>query len=287
MANETTSSTLSELYTEIVAEALFVASERSIMRPLVKNYAITGGGKSVEVPIYAAVSAAAVSEAADLSNTAINPSSVTITASENGIMTTLTDLGRNAAPRNVAADIGKLFGEAIAKKIDTDLTALFGGFSNTVGSATTVMSAALIFNAVAKLRATGVPSDNLACILHPNIAFDLKSGLSNTFANPNPGAGNEALRTGFAGQIAGVSVYETSNMADSSGNNPGTTGDYKGAVFHSDALGLAMMQDLKIETQRDASLRADEIVATAVYGVGELQDSYGCEVEADSSIQDA
>ena len=287
MANESTSSTLSELYTEIVAEALFVASERSIMRPLVKNYAITGGGKSVEVPIYAAVSAAAVSEAADLSNTAINPSSVTITASENGIMTTLTDLGRNAAPRNVAADIGKLFGEAIAKKIDTDLTALFGGFSNTVGGNTTVMSAALIFNAVAKLRATGVPSDNLACILHPNIAFDLKSGLSNTFANPNAGVGNEALRTGFAGQIAGVSVYETSNMADASGNNPGTTGDYKGAVFHSDALGLAMMQDLKIETQRDASLRADEIVATAVYGVGELQDSYGCEVEADSSIQDA
>ena len=287
MANETTSSTLSELYTEIVAEALFVASERSIMRPLVKNYAITGGGKSVEVPVYAAVSAAAVADATDLGNTAINPSSVTITASENGIMTTLTDLGRNAAPRNVAADIGKLFGEAIARKIDTDLTALFGGFSNTVGSATTVMSAALIFNAVAKLRATGVPSDNLACILHPNIAFDLKSGLSNTFANPNAGVGNEALRTGFAGQIAGVSIYETSNMADSSGNNPGTTGDYKGAVFHSDALGLAMMQDLKIETQRDASLRADEIVATAVYGVGELQDSYGCEVEADSSIQDA
>ena len=285
MSAETTSSTLSELYTEIVAEALFVASERSIMRPLVKNYAITGGGKSVEVPIYAAVSAAAVSEASDLSNTAINPSSVTITASENGIMTTLTDLARNSAPRNVAGDIGKLFGEAIAKKIDTDLTALFGGFSNTVGGATTVMSAALIFNAVAKLRATGVPSDNLACILHPNIAFDLKSGLSNTFANPNAGVGNEALRTGFAGQIAGVSIYETSNMADSSNNNPGSTGDYKGAVFHSDALGLAMMQDLKIETQRDASLRADEIVATAVYGVGELQDSYGCEVEADSSIQ--
>jgi N4-gp56 family major capsid protein len=287
MANESTSSTLSELYTEIVAEALFVASERSIMRPLVKNYAITGGGKSVEVPVYGKVSAAAVADATDLSNTAINPTSVTITASENGLMTTLTDLGRNAAPRNVAADIGKLFGEAIARKIDTDLTALFGGFSNTVGSATTVMSAALIFNAVAKLRATGVPSDNLACILHPNIAYDLKSGLSNTFANPANGVGNEALRTGFAGQIAGVSIYETSNMTDSSGNNPGTTGDYKGAVFHSDSLGLAMMQDLKIETQRDASLRADEIVATAVYGVGELQDSYGCEVEADSSIQDA
>jgi len=37
MANETTSSTISELYTEIVAEALFVANEQSIMRNLVKN----------------------------------------------------------------------------------------------------------------------------------------------------------------------------------------------------------------------------------------------------------
>ena len=284
MAN-TTSSTLSELYTEIVAEALFVASERSIMRPLVKNYAVTGGGKSVEVPIYSAVSAAAVSEASDLSNTAIDPTSKTITCSEHGLMTTLTDLARNSAPRNVAGDIGRLFGEAIAKKVDKDLTALFGGFSTTVGSASTTMSASLIFQAVAKLRANSVPGDNLNAVIHPQVAFDLKSGLTNTFANPNPGVGNEALRSGLVGQIAGVNIFETSNMTDSSSNDPGTTGDYKGAVFHPDSLGLAMMQDLKIETQRDASLRADEIVATAVYGVGELDDSKGCEVEADSSIQ--
>ena len=285
MANESTSSTLSELYTEIVAEALFVASERSIMRPLVKNYAVTGGGKSVEVPIYSAVSASAVSEASDLSNTAIDPTSKTITCSEHGIMTTLTDLARNSAPRNVAGDIGRLFGEAIAKKIDKDLTALFGGFSTTVGSASTAMSAALIFQAVAKLRANSVPGDNLNAVIHPQVAFDLKSGLTNTFANPNPGVGNEALRSGLVGQIAGVNIFETSNMTDSSSNDPGTTGDYKGAVFHPEALGLAMMQDLKIETQRDASLRADEIVATAVYGVSELNDTNGCEVEADSSIQ--
>ena len=130
MANETTSSTVSELYTEIVAEALFVASEQSIMRNLVRNYTIAGGGKSVEVPIYANVSAAAVNEATDLSNTAINPTSVTITASEVGIMTTLTDLARNSASRNVAGDIGRLFGEAIARKIDADLSALFTGVFN-------------------------------------------------------------------------------------------------------------------------------------------------------------
>ena len=281
MANETTSSTLSELYTEIVAEALFTASERSIMRPLVKNYAIAGGGKSVEVPIYSAVSAAAVSEATDLSNTAINPTSVTITASENGIMTTLTDLGRNASPRNVAADIGRLFGEAIAKKIDTDLTALFDGFSTSVGAADAALTVAKMFEAVANLRNSAVPIADVSAVLHPMIAYDLKANLTNTFANANANdLANEALRNGFVGRLAGVPIFETSNIA-----NTGTTGDYKNGVFHRDALGLAMMQDLKIETQRDASLRADEIVATAVYGVGELQDSYGIELLADSSIQ--
>lgn len=280
MANESTSSTLSELYTEIVAEAQFVASEKSIMRNLVKNYAISGGGKAVEVPVYAAVSAAAVSEATDLSNTAIDPTSVTITASEVGVMTTLTDLARNSAPRNVAADIGKLFGEALARKQDADLTNLFNGFSVELGDGSTAITPAVIFNALSTLRANALPTNECSVVLHPKIAYDLKSGLTNTFAGLDTDTSNEALRAGFVGKLAGLNVFETSNIA-----NTGTAGDYKGGAFHKDALAIAMMQDVKIETQRDASLRADEIVATSVYGVGEIHDSYGIELHYDSSIQ--
>jgi len=280
MANETTSSTISELYTEIVAEAQFVASEKSIMRNLVKNYAISGGGKAVEVPVYAQVSAAAVADATDLSNTAINPSSVTITASEVGVMTTLTDLARNSAPRNVAADIGKLFGEALARKQDADLTGLFDSLTTEVGDGTAAISPAAIFNAMSTLRANSLPINECAVVLHPKIAFDLKSGLTNTFAGLDTENSNEALRSGFVGKLAGMNIFETSNMS-----NTGNAGDYKGAAIHKDALAIAMMQDVKIETQRDASLRADEIVATSVYGVGEIHDSYGVELHFDSSIQ--
>ena len=145
MANETTSSTVSDVYTEIVAEALFVAKEQSIMRGLVRNYTIAGGGKSVEVPIYSSVSAAAVNEATDLTNTAVNPSSVTITATEKGVMTTLTDLARNSASRNVAGDIGRLFGEAIARKMDQDLIGLFDGFSTSIGGGGTELTIDIIF----------------------------------------------------------------------------------------------------------------------------------------------
>lgn len=282
MANETTSTSLNDLLPQIVAEAMFVASERSIMRNLVKNYTLpAGSGKTITVPRYPLQTAAAVNEGTDLTNTSVATDGATLTVSEVGIMTTVTDFARMTSASNVIADVGRLFGEAIARKIDTDLTALFDGFStNTLGDGTTAISAAVVFQAVAKLRSAGVPGSDLFCVLHPSIAYDLKANLTNTFANPNAGLiQNEALATGYVGMLAGVPIYETSNMA-----NTGTTGDYKGGLFHRDALGLALMQDIKIETQRDASLRADEIVATAVYGVGELYDGYGVELHYDSSI---
>lgn len=282
MANESTTTTLNDLLPSIVAEALFVASEASIMRNLVRNYTIPmGSGKTITVPRYPQVSAAALTEGTDMSNTAVSTDGATLTVSEVGVMTVVTDLARMASASNVIADVGRLFGEAIARKIDTDLTALFDGFAtNALGDGTTAITAAAIFQAVAKLRSAGVPPTDLFCVLHPAIAYDLKANMTNTFANPNAGIlQNEAMATGYVGTLAGVPIFETSNMA-----NTGTTGDYKGGLFHRDALGLAFLQDIKIETQRDASLRGDELVATAVYGVGELYDGYGVELHYDSSI---
>jgi len=281
MANETTLSTLDDLIVPMIAEALFVASEASIMRPLVRNYALPkNSGKVIQVPIYPVVAAAAVAEATDLANTAISTSKADLTVAEVGVMTTVTDMAVNTSESDVVKDLGKLFGEGIARKMDADLMALFDGFSGAVGAADAAITVAKIFEAVSKLKQSGVPSNDMACVLHPAVAYDLKANMTNTFANPNPtDVANEALRTGFVGQLAGVNVYESSNMA-----NTGTTGDFKGGLFHKDALGLAMLQDIKIETQRDASIRGTEIVATAVYGVGELHDSYGIEVLADSSI---
>jgi N4-gp56 family major capsid protein len=287
MANESTTTSLNDLLPSIVAEALFVAQERSIMRGLVRNYTLPmSSGKTITVPIYPKQTAAAVNEGTDLTNTEIATSGATLTIGEVGIMTTVTDLARNASASNVIADVGRLFGEAIAAKMDKDLTALFTGFSNAEGDYTTQITAASIFKAVAKLRGQGVDPAGCFCVIHPEIAYDLKSALTTGGSTAAFGGGygvsdvaNEAMRMGYVGMLAGVPVYETSNIA-----NVTNAGDFPGAVFHRDALGLAMMQDIKIETQRDASLRADELVATAVYGVGELYDAYGWGLKYDSSI---
>lgn len=282
MAGSTTT-TLNDLLPSIVAEAMFVASERSIMRGLVKNYSIpAGSGKTITVPRYPIQTADNVTEGNEVNNTAVSTDGVTLTVATIGIRTLLTDLARTSAASNVVADLGRLFGEAIARKVDQDLLALFSGFSVGVGGANTVMSAALIAQAVAKLRSAAVPADMLAAVVHPYVAYDLKANLTNTFANPNAGiVQNEAMATGYVGTLFGVPVFESSNIADT-----GTAGDYVGAVFHRDALGLAMIGDITIETQRRASYIGDDVVASMHYAVGELYDGYGCKITADSSLVD-
>lgn len=285
MANESTTTTLNDLLPQIVAEAMFQANEKSIMRGLVKNFNMPlNSGKSIVVPTYPKITAAAVAEGTDLANTEVATGGATLTVSEVGVMTTVTDLALRTSASNVIADVGRLFGEAIATRMDKDLTALFGSFSVGVGGATTTITVNKVFEAVAKLRQNGVPATDLACVLHPMVAFDLKAAIgTNAFAGGD--LQTEALRSGYVGTLAGVPIFESSNMTDASDNDPGTTGDYKGGLFHRDALGLAMMQDIQIEQQRDASLRATELVATAVYGKGEIFDSYGIEMEFDSTIQ--
>jgi N4-gp56 family major capsid protein len=282
MAGSTTT-TLNDLLPAITAEAMFVANERSIMRGLVKNYSIpASNGKTITVPIYPTQSATGVTEGDEVSNTEVSTNGVTLTVSTVAIRTIITDLVRASSASNVVADMGRLFGEAIAKKMDQDLLALFSGFSVGVGSASTAFSAAVLAQAVARLRANAVPGDQLACVVNPYVAYDLKSALTNTFANPNAGIiQNEAMATGYVGTLFGVPVFESSNIA-----NTGTAGDYVGAVFHRDALGLAMIGDINIETQRRASFIGDDIVASAHYGVGELYDGYGVKITADSSLVD-
>jgi N4-gp56 family major capsid protein len=283
MAGSTTT-TLNDLLPEIIQEAMFVASERSIMRGLVKNYTLpAGSGKNVNVPIYPIQTAAVVTEGDEVSNTAVSTNTAQLTVRPVAIRTLLTDLARVSAASNVVADLGKLFGEAVARKMDTDLTALFSSFTAPTAG-TTVITAAQIFTAVAKLQADAVPMEGMVCVIHPEIAFDLKSALTTQGNTPfTAGAygdnANEAMRTGFIGMLAGIPVYQTSNIA-----NSGSAGNYLGAIFQRDAMGLGMIGDIAIETQRRAAFLGDDIVCSAYYGTGLLQTNYGRSLNNNSSI---
>jgi len=282
---ESTTTSLDDLLPLIRQEALFVASERSIMRGLVKNYTLSPGqGKTVSVPIYPIQTAAAITEGSEVTDTTVSTSAATLTISPVAIRTLLTDMARVSASSNVVADLGRLFGEAIARKMDQDLTAQFYNFSAGQGDFSGQITAASIFAQVARLKAAAVPTEGMVCVLHPSIAYDLKAALTTAGNTPfTSGAysevSNEAMRMGFVGMLAGIPVYETSNIADN-----GTAGDIAGAVFNRDALGLGMIGDISIETQRRAAFLGDDIVCSAYYGTGILLNNYGRFLAFDSSL---
>ena len=279
----TNTTTLNDLLPAITAEALFVASEKSIMRGLVRNYTLSpGNGKTVTVPIYPRQTATSLTEAVASNQVAVSTSGATLTVSEVGLYATVSDLAMMASASNVVADLGRLFGEAIARKMDTDLLSNVGSLNAGVGGAAVTATPALIFQAIAKLRAQGYDTSNdCAIVLHPNIAYDVASTLTSTFAAPASAIGNSALENGFMGMLGGVPVYQSSlvNVAAA------TAGDYNCVVFHKDAFGLAMMQDVKIETQRQAAARAFDIVGSAIYGQGILYNNAGVYAQFDSTIE--
>jgi hypothetical protein len=274
----TTSTTLDDLFVNIIAQARFTAEEQSLMMGLVTQYDIGAqAGKTIQVPKYPAIAAAGLTEGSDMSSTAVSTSSVSVAVGEVGAQVILTDMAAFGAG-NPAVELGTVLGNAIATKMDTDLIALFAGFSGALGAAGQEITVADLFKAAATLRANKV-TGVINAVVHPYQAYALKANLTNTFANPNGGdLQNEAMRNGYVGTIAGINVYESANVPVDG------DGDSVGAVFAPEALAIAMKRDFNIETQRDASLRAWELNATAVYGVGELDDSYGVKMTFDSVL---
>lgn len=271
------------LYNDITQAGLYTLNERSVMRNLIRNYNMIGTpGLTASVPIYPTVAVSSPADGADLTNAAFDvTTSKTITASERGVMVTLTDLMKETATDNVAQAVGTQIGGALAEQFDTDVSALFAGFTtNVVGSGARELTVEDLFKAQALLRSNNVPSGDIYCVLHPKQAFQIKKSLSNTFgASGNVSdVANEAIRTGFVGRIANLVIIESNTVTGDS------AGAFVGGAFHQDALGVMVKREFRIENQRDASLRADEIVGSWAYGVSELFDQYGVALIGDANL---
>lgn len=276
-----TTTTLNDLYANIVQAAAFTLSERTVIRPLVRNYNMVGSpGLVAQIPKYGTIAAAAVAEGTDLATpTTFSTDVTTVTASEIGVHVSLTDIAREGAAEDVAAAIGRQIGDGMANKVDQSLAALFEGFSNTVGSGAAEITVDDIFKAAATLRANNAPGPYV-CILHPYQAFQLKKVLAGNGNTPmnNHVLANEALTTGFVGRVAGMDIFETTNVTGPS------AGGFVGAAMSADAIAYMVKRDMRIEEQRDASLRATEYVGSMAYGVSELFDAYGVGIIADAQL---
>ena len=283
MAN--TTSINSELFTALLAEAQFQAYEQSIARQLVTTFDFpANSGKVLQVPVYAAVTAGALTEGTAPSAADTNTTSVDITMAEIGTYFQITDLLRDSAQRNVVADLGAQAGRAIAEKMDTDVFALFNSFSASVGTQDSAITVDNIFEAVATLRAAKVTGP-LYGVVGPRQALQLKKALYNaggTVATASA-TGSAVLDRGFIGTLAGVSLYESSLVKSDLDTDEDTELNMVGAIFAPSALGHAMRGGINMETQRQAAARATDIMMTAVKGQAILINGHGVKIVGSAS----
>jgi hypothetical protein len=281
MANLTSLNSNNELFNEIIVEAQYTAQENSIMRPLVNMFPVANAvGNIVQIPKFADFTInTSTTEGGDLTAEALGmEASTTISMAERAAMSLLTDDAVESLPNyNLAAEIGRILGQQMAVQFDTDAMAKFADFkaANDIGTSGTPveLTADVLFQAAAKLR-TELATGNMVGVFHPMAVYNLKKQLANA-GDANLGAlsnvGNTALQSGLVGSVAGITIFE-STLAG------------VGGVFTLDALGGAMKRDVRLETERDASKRATEVVGSAVWGFSAVKPENGVAVYTDNAI---
>ena len=268
MANEVTTAVGSagelvaaEIVSRLVIDAAYAGA---VMPALVRVADISGDSTlTVDFPKWPLLSAADLTEGADAGNTAVNTTSTPVTADEAGIMITVTDMLLNSAGIGGLEPYAMELGKALANKIDTDLLAEVADFTNSVGATGVDMSEANFLEAIYALE-SGNATGPYAAVLHPVQVHDLRMALKATTGAVWGGPSAPAGDIGALTSLYGVDVFSSTNCA-----LVNTGADRQGGMMpvgNQSGLAYVLKTGAKTEFQRDASLRATEIVVTAIYG---------------------
>ena len=278
-----------------IGDATLAFNHSNVMFPLVTAQQAVKGAITVQFPDYSRVASSAAAATADGVDqgtvTSITTAARSATVSEHVIRADVSDLAVMGNSDNLTGNIGDIMGNAVSAKLDADLTALGTAFSQTECGAGNALALSHVFGAMRQLRAAGAPFPyNL--VLSPKQVWGPKGIISLlhddavTGSNAKPmslmGAkGEEAMNVGMIGSIAGFNVY----WSDQIDEDISSGGDAAGFAFSKGAIGLAVGPEglFRIETERNASFRTTEYVATGFWGEVEIKDAFGVYILSDVS----
>ena len=263
---------------EIYGPAYKMLYESALLRHLAKELGKGTKGSLAKFeyfdPSTIAAAASQLTEANDfLTTTALANASVIITAAEYGIRTDITDRLRESSAFGFKEEAARQHGIGVARKFELAiLAAMAAGF--TTGTITGTSSSGF---GIRKYMAAKTALDNniLAVpgrkhvIIHPNNwYYTAASTFSTTYASAMGDLGNKVLEKHYLRTLLGdIDVYRSNYVTAAT-----ATSAY---MFVTDALGVWIPRDFRLEAQRDASARANELVSTMVGGAGVLISSYG------------
>ena len=283
MAQTATTGNLENAQKIIISAARYTEEHNAPAMALTEKFSLPKGSKQVTVPKVGQMTMSDLQDGVDIIDEEdIGMTTVDLTAAEVGAKVILTDkLVRQSAP-NVFSIIGRQMGDGMARKKDNDVLALYTNLNGgtKLGAATKFMKASNLQGIIAYAKANKFGSQ-LYILHHPNaVAYLSKESAvaASSGSSPIPEGWSQDLLANFWSGLRpmnNVAIFEDGNITEDS------SGDGIGVIADKSAMATLSSVETRTERQRDASLRATEVVMTADYGVFELDDTRGAGVTFD------
>ena len=283
VAQTSTTGNLQNMSRIMLAQARYTEEHNAPMVGLVEKFNLGKGEYQLTIPKVGQMTAEDLSDGQDMIDSEdINVATVTATTAEVGRNVIITDTLLQQNNEDVYTIIGRQMGDAMARKKDNDIIALFpslnGGTS--IGLDNALFNLANVSGVIANAK-SGKFGNDLYIVHHPNAVWKLATDIGNTLSTyPIPDAfNNPAVKDYWTGiKLSGVPIFEDGNIEDNS-NDSGY-----GVIADKTAMGHLAARARREERERDISLRAFEIVVTEDYAVFEVDDSRGAALLYDKPL---
>ena len=264
-------SDVSSISNSVREDAVFVVREATVFLPHVTQLSDLSGGNLRVNYGYNSNTAGTIGETTDLTSTAFAATAIsTLTPKEIGKQYFVSDLRRDSeSPDNIFTDAARDLGLQAAAKIDGDIYDLFAsltggsaGGTGTSGTPTWGFLAAAIAQARSANKSSNVP---LVAFVHGYVWSVLakSASVAGSSLAQAPNYTDEITRNGYVASFMGVPIYQF--YRDVTGQ--ASTG-LKNAVIPRQALAVDWRRPIRIEGERDASMRGLEFNMTSVYAAG-------------------
>lgn len=210
----------------------------------------------------------AMTEGTDFTSvTDITTSKQTATASEVGILTTVSDVLIKVSLLDAVSTASAILTRSTLEKWETDVAGIADNFSTSTTAAST-LTPADVLAAISAIEQRDAATGPLVGYVHPKQIGELRSEVAATTALRTAaepvGLGavtGETNGRGYTFNLYDVDFYQTSLVASSSNLR-------QGSIFVSgQCIGAKEIWGPRVETERRASLRGFYVVSSACYGV--------------------
>ena len=281
MAQTATTGNLENAQRIIIATARYTEEHNAPAMNLIEQFNLPKGSKQVTVPKVGQMDMSDLVDGQDIIDEEdIGMTTVDLTAAEVGAKIIITDKLARQSAENVFSIIGRQLGDGMARKKDKDVLDLYSGFGTDIGAAGRSMSLANVSATVAYAKGNKFGSQ-VYIVQHPFAVWDIaNTAVTASTTYPVPaGWSADLLGNFFSGlrPMNGVPIFEDGNITIDAND------DAVGVCADRSALAVLKSVETRTERQRDASLRATEVVITADYGVFELDDSKGVALTLDAA----